>query len=599
MAENPGTETVEDLLKYINDGSLVIPYFQRGFEWRPSMVCDLIESILQDYYTGLILLWDLNPEEAKKEKWEPVWGVSLHNTPQKAILDGQQRLASLYYAIYNPKKRFPNRKSYYLFFLDLNKILNEDYEDSVIYKFYGNHRSWNDIRKNRNDWLESGIVPLQMLSANDPSDSKRKYIDSTEVEEWLQEYVERIRPSFGQEITTHRVYKIFNNIYTYSFVSYPLSSERDLPDICNIFARVNEKGMKLSTFDLLNAFLYPKGVKLRKELWENLDNDLLKDVDPNMNEYLLKIISLVKQNYCSSKYLFNLIPGQVTIRKDEQGKKYEEVFVKDGQEFKSLWKTASRYAEKARIKLTNTGTNDFGAIKAEYIPNTTILPVLAAFLYKYDAQGLKIDINDYLKKWYWYAVLSEDYSGSVDSVMAKDFRDWISFFKEKNIPERVNLITKDFVNNIDLKNTRRGSARYNAILCTLALNNARDFYEGRIVGSGDYSNERINDHHIFPTRVKGLSPQKSKMFLENKDFILNRTLLLDETNRKILNKKPSEYLAIMVTKYPGEEAMKSALSKHMINDLAFECMKVDDFDGFIQERERVIKEHIIAKLGLA
>lgn len=122
MAENPGTDKVEDLLKNVHDGSYVIPYFQRGFEWRARMVCDLIESILQNYYTGLILLWELSSQEARSEKWDPVWGVEFKNTPKKAILDGQQRLASLYYAIYNPNKEFPNRKSYYVFFLNLNKV---------------------------------------------------------------------------------------------------------------------------------------------------------------------------------------------------------------------------------------------------------------------------------------------------------------------------------------------------------------------------------------------------------------------------------------------------------------------------------------------
>ena len=58
MAENPGIEKIEDLLKNVHNGSFVIPYFQRSFEWWPSMVCDLVESILQKYYTGLILLWE-------------------------------------------------------------------------------------------------------------------------------------------------------------------------------------------------------------------------------------------------------------------------------------------------------------------------------------------------------------------------------------------------------------------------------------------------------------------------------------------------------------------------------------------------------------
>jgi hypothetical protein len=598
MAENPGTDKVEDLLKQVNDGSFVIPYFQRGFEWKPSMVSDLIESILQDYYVGLILLWELNPEEAKKEKWDPIWGANLRNNPTKAILDGQQRLASLYYAIYNPEKKFPNRKSFCLFFINIGQVLNEEYEESITYKFYRNYQTWNNIEGSKNEWLETSLVPLCILSAKDPANPSKRYIDSTAFDNWLQEYVNRIRGSFGQEITTHKIYQIFNRIYTYPFVFFPLNSTRKLPDICNIFARVNEKGMKLSTFDLLNAFLYPKGVQLRKDLWENLDNERLKKIDDNMNEYLLKFISLVKQNYCSSKYLFNLIPGQTTTRKDDQGKKYEEILVQNADEFKSLWKAACKYAEKARARLMNTGSNDFGAIKAEFIPNTTIIPVLGALLYEYESRGLTLDITRELKKWYWFAVFSEDYTGSSDSVMGKDFRDWKNFLESNTVPDRINRVTAGFVNDIDLTKVTKGSARYNAILCLLALNNAQDFYERRILGTGDYANEKINDHHIFPANVKGLSPDKSKFFKEVKDSILNRTLLLDETNNKIKHKKPSEYILIMSGKYPSEEKMKEALVRHIIDDEAFKCLKNDDFDGFIQAREKVIKDKIIEKLGL-
>lgn len=151
MAENPGTDKVEDLLRNVHDGSYVIPFFQRGFEWQASMVCDLIESILRNYYVGLLLLWELNSGEAANEKWDPVWGAELKAAPKKAILDGQQRLASLYYAIYNPKKMFPNRKTYYMFFLNLTKVLNEDYDESVTYKYSVAHQSWDRIRGNKDE----------------------------------------------------------------------------------------------------------------------------------------------------------------------------------------------------------------------------------------------------------------------------------------------------------------------------------------------------------------------------------------------------------------------------------------------------------------
>ena len=417
-----------------------------------------------------------------------------------------------------------------------------------------------------------------------------------EFDNWLNEYIEKNKPNLPEDITTLKVYKVLNGIFTYSFVFYPLSTDRDLPDICNIFARVNAKGMKLPTFDLMNAFVYPKGIKLRKELWENLDNDLLKGIDANMNEYLLKLISLVKQNYCSSKYIYNLIPGETTIRKDEHGKKHKEILVRDGKEFKDLWREACKYAEKAREIIMNTGDSDFGAIKTEFIPNTTIVPVLGAILLGYKDDSDDTTFRSNLRKWYWSAVLSEDYSGSSDTVMAKDFRDWKEWINSGKSIERINRITQEFINELDFRNVRRGSARYNAILCLLALNDAKDFCKERIVGTGDYSNEKINDHHIFPKQVKGLEKERSKAFGEVKDSIVNRTLLLDATNKRIKDKRPSEYIRELIDIHGNEQKVQSIFQQHLINERAFQRMKEDDFDSFIIEREKAIKQHLISKL---
>ena len=54
MAENPGTESVVDaLLKYVSDGRYVIPYFQRGFEWSASMICEAKTLDVQSRETGV------------------------------------------------------------------------------------------------------------------------------------------------------------------------------------------------------------------------------------------------------------------------------------------------------------------------------------------------------------------------------------------------------------------------------------------------------------------------------------------------------------------------------------------------------------------
>ena len=232
MPETPGKEKVLDLLKQIDEGALVIPYFQRDFEWQPGMVCDLIESILQDYFTGLLLFWELDQEEAKNDKWDPVWGAELKNHPKIAILDGQQRLSALYYAIYNPQKTFPNRASYYVFWVDLNKVLNDEIDGSVTYRYYfANHQNWDKLKSGIDKWAETGIVPLSILSASSSNNPEKNFINSKSFNKWCENYILANKDKLPPDITPFDVKEIFDRIADYRFVTFPLKQERKLNDI--------------------------------------------------------------------------------------------------------------------------------------------------------------------------------------------------------------------------------------------------------------------------------------------------------------------------------------------------------------------------------
>jgi hypothetical protein len=598
--EDPGTKPVRVLMNDVSSGEYVIPYFQRGFEWEPSMVSELFNSILQDYYTGLLLFWELDDHRAEQEEWDPVWGSEAAERPAKAVLDGQQRLSSLYYAIHNPEKRFPNRKSYYVFYVDLIKVLNDNYDEAVDYSWKTeNYQSWSDLRANREEWIESGQVPLCILSAKDPDQSGGDYIDSKEFNEWATQFVEQRADDLPDNTQMWEVREVFTDILSYNFVVYSLASERSMPDICNIFAKVNDTGMNLSTFDLMNAFLYPYNVQLRKELWEGLPNEQLKRIDSNIDENLLKIISLQKQNYCSSKYLYNLIPGEETVREEPDGTRYEEVLVESGDEFEDLWWTAVDYAEEARERIMNTGRTDFGAIRGEFIPYNPILPVLAGVLWQYDEGESYItgeEFSETLQRWYWSAVFSQDYSGSSDTAMGKDFRDWKTWLSGGGEIEQLRKVDEEFITEMDLATEDKGSGRYNAIICLLALNGVRDFYNERILGTGDFTEQAINDHHIFPKKVDDLPSEHSTNFDRFNDSILNRTLIVDETNKKIQNQKPSEYLAEMERIHGDEETVRELMRGHFISKEGYEYLKNDDFDSFIMEREREIKKQLIERI---
>jgi hypothetical protein len=186
--------------------------------------------------------------------------------------------------------------------------------------------------------------------------------------------------------------------------------------------------------------------------------------------------------------------------------------------------------------------------------------------------------------------------------MAKAFRDWTAWFEDRTPIDRASRVNESFINNeLDFRQVTRGG-RYNAVLCMLAKNGAKDFFKGRIIDTGDYVDEKINDHHIFPSKVDGLDPATSQHFPKLSDSILNRTLLLDSTNKhKISNKKPSTYLLEMLDEgsVSREAEMQDLLADHLISPAAMECMLNDDFDGFIEARERTLLAHIGDLVGVA
>jgi hypothetical protein len=130
-------------------------------------------------------------------------------------------------------------------------------------------------------------------------------------------------------------------------------------------------------------------------------------------------------------------------------------------------------------------------------------------------------------------------------------------------------------------------------LCLIALNNAEDFYTGRVLDTGTYTEGRIHDHHIFPKKGQGYRAEKTKKFPLTQDSILNRTLLLEETNEDIKAKRPSQYLPNVLKNLNGDTSkLKTLMGKHFISEKALDYMWKDNYDEFIEEREKTMKEKL-------
>ena len=94
------TLTVNQLIEKIDTGELGLPELQRPFIWKDSKVRDLFDSMMRGYPIGYLMLWECPSLDKKKSI-----GVDAHSydSPKEVIIDGQQRLTSLY-AVMKGKK---------------------------------------------------------------------------------------------------------------------------------------------------------------------------------------------------------------------------------------------------------------------------------------------------------------------------------------------------------------------------------------------------------------------------------------------------------------------------------------------------------------
>jgi uncharacterized protein with ParB-like and HNH nuclease domain len=126
---HPETTNLSSILKLIDRGKLKVPEFQRDFRWDLVNVSDLIVTLLKGYPAGVFLFWDVANQKSQDRLNDRIFeGVDekFKSTNTEAlVLDGQQRLTSLYQLFYRNfvTLRGPrNRK----FFVNLQKIDDDD-----------------------------------------------------------------------------------------------------------------------------------------------------------------------------------------------------------------------------------------------------------------------------------------------------------------------------------------------------------------------------------------------------------------------------------------------------------------------------------------
>jgi hypothetical protein len=600
-AQKPDHVSLNTLIGRLKEGRFVVPDFQREFEWRPWDIRDLLRSIFLDYYIGSLLLWKGKKENFEALSCEIIYGYQ-NTTGQHSwdygdshseyiVLDGQQRLTAMYYAFTAPDVPLPNRASRAVYYMHVDKFMDEEYDQAFNYDWFS--KRFSKLFSDRQAQYKEHIFPLSVIGAG-----------GWELPNWVQGYeqfwlkIAADAKSNGDTVKAEKADRCAENAkafgehlkgiteqYQISYIE--LDQEIAVDKVCDIFTQINSRGIRLDVFDLVNALLKPKGLQLKK-MWREAAPRLEFVDTEKMNVYILQIMSILRQAYCSPKYLYFLLPGQEKPIREPDGTRRKEVLIRDIDDFKNRWNDAVDALERAIDLLRHP--HEFGVISSKYLPYVSILPVFTAL----QAQVKSLPANKQLsaqrkiRLWYWASVFLNHYSGAVESTSARDFLDVKAWFEDDDNEPALSHEFKRNFKSLDLrKEIKRGTSVYNGIFNFLVLQGAKDWMTGTVP-----LRDELDDHHIVPASW-GANNLKGKEI----HTILNRTPLTAATNRKVIGDSlPNAYLPKLI-KDNGEKPVRAILESHFISTEAQSILlrnpfTPDDFEAFISERQRTFLEAI-------
>lgn len=590
-AQKPDHISLTTLIGRLKEGRFVIPDFQREFEWYPWDIRELMRSIFLDYFIGSLLLWKSKAENFQALACESLYGFSGASSPEHIVLDGQQRLTAMYYAFLAPNVPAPNRANRYIYFIRVDRFMQEAYDEAFDY----NWTNWGlKMLEDRASQYENHVFPLSVIGQG-----------GWELPNWVQGYETYWRDqavsaaeSGDSALTDSAVHHAENArafgehlkgiTEQYQIAYIELDRDLEIDKVCDIFTQINSRGIRLDVFDLVNALLKPKGLQL-KHMWREAKPRLDFVDTERMNVYILQVMSILEQAYCSPKYLYYLLPGQEKSVREPDGSLRKEVLIANTGAFEQKWTQAVNALEKAIDLLRHP--QEFGAISSQYLPYVSILPAFAAL----QVQATKVptsrqlDAQRKIRHWYWGCVFTNRYSGSVESTSARDFLDLTAWFDDDAAePALIPEFGARF-RSLDLrKEVKRGTSVYNGIFNLLVLRGARDWTTGNVPQYGD-----LDDHHIVP-KDWGKAQEGLGSLI---DSILNRTPLTSDTNRNAIRERlPNAYLPELIAA-SGESTVRAILESHFISSSALEILlrtpfTPSDFEEFLTDRQRTLQDAI-------
>ncbi|KAA6314501.1 hypothetical protein EZS27_034889, partial [termite gut metagenome] len=269
--------TVKNAIDKIDAGDFLLPSIQRRFVWNTEQIELLFDSIMQNYPINTFMFWQVNSDEIKNQfrfydflrKYVEYLGGNNEEKkttgykPFYAIIDGQQRLNSLYIGLkgsyasrkyvyrkkyyYRDENSYPTRKLY----IDLlNPITNDEQKKKYDFRFLV-HNEHEKEKEKKLKWITDEKGNQENVACYWFEVGKiLEYNNEHSIVNFLIEEKLDIKGFPGETLL-----KLYKLIHEKPIINYFLEQEQDFDKILYEFIRTNSGGTKLSFADLLMSII--------------------------------------------------------------------------------------------------------------------------------------------------------------------------------------------------------------------------------------------------------------------------------------------------------------------------------------------------------
>lgn len=557
LFEDTNPRPLKELLAQIHSREAVLPDFQRDFVWDPSATQELIVSIAQNYPAGSLLRIRNSQDLFACREFEGAPELNGHRSTY-LVLDGQQRLTSLYQSFYGAGD--------HRYFLSVGDLLRgKEFEECLFY-LRASHKTA-QAYEHLDSQAHEMVMPLGVLRHGAGGFSQ-----------WSMQVAQALTTKSGDmnaafeslnRLSEEVGKKWIQTIDDYQFPVVTLSDSTSAESVCTIFETLNRTGVKLSPYELLTARFWPQNINLRA-LWDRARAEYPIIADFDIDPYhVMQAIALVARRTpsCKRSDVLNLTGADVEAWWDR---------VTDG-----LARGLTLLRERC------------GVVVPEWLPSSQLIIPLTAILAKLEtpagpAAGAAINR---IIQWYWCSIFGQSYDQAPNTQSANDLTAVLAWIAGGEAPESVRAFRFD--PSVLEEITPKQRALYKGLMTLMLRRGPHDFYTGAKL-TGELIIERhVDDHHVFP-----------ESFLRNREggaarrnCILNRTLIDRTTNQRIGGRAPSVYMA-EVRSALGQSAFGALLDSHLLPSGGASPIWTDDFERFIAWRRDLLWQEILTATGV-